>query len=758
MSRQPWRREWSLHSYLGGLLAITSLLTSLIVGSVFLLNRIPQLEQEIRTRANGDARELAQRIEVNLGALQERLTLLAAALRSAGSPYPTQLIDFAVGDGKSLRALYLISAKGQVVAAGLTPESRHLRDELLGSDMSATPLFMAVRQRQTAIWSDKYLSSLSGAVTLGLALSLENGMVLLAEVPLTYLLDAVSWRVNDIRRSVWVVDQRGEVLADTEKNTQVGHLNLFSSALLGALLSGNPLPAMFSFDGREYYVGGAHSAALGWSFIARVPAGLSHPEIRMTVVIVVVGFLAFLLIGSVLSLFWASRLLRPLSGIVSQAHQVAVGETVVSWPQGKIAEFNRLSSDIGQMAAAILAREQKALAIFNASPVPMLFSEFEKESRVMDVNIAWAHQFRRPAKEVIGRSGIDFNLWKSLEERQDFIEQAITGHASMETYLRCGDGAFLLCHISAQVMYIDGRRFLIWAMQDVTEIRRIERELRDLNALLETRVEERTLALKFSNDSLSSTLQTLIETQHELVRVEKMAALGRLVAGMAHELNTPIGNGMLAISSISDEAEKFRNSLSEGLRRSALERLLETIEQGAKITFSSLRRAAELVTNFKQVAINRKDLQRRSFFLRELVYDSILLLRERDSYDFRVNVDVDIRLDSYPESLADSLSILLQNAIEHGFNEKPGGTVCIEGVLNNGLVKITVSDNGKGIPAELLSRVFDPFFTTQMGRGCGLGLHIAYNSVVNLLGGQLSVTSVVGKGATFLIEIPQVVQ
>ena len=205
-------REWPLHAYLGMLLAITSVLTFLIVGSGFLVTRIPQLESEIRTRAEGDARELAFRIELQMLALQEQLALVATALLN--SEAPGALISQAVVGGKVFRALYLLSPQGEVIVAGLTPEYRQLEREVLGSDLSATPLFREVKQRSGAVWSDKYLSSLSGVVTVGLAVPVSGERVLLAEIPLAYLLNILDQNPAEKKRAIWVIDQRGEILAD----------------------------------------------------------------------------------------------------------------------------------------------------------------------------------------------------------------------------------------------------------------------------------------------------------------------------------------------------------------------------------------------------------------------------------------------------------------------------------------------------------------------------------------------------------------
>ncbi len=415
------KREWRLPVYLGLLLTLTSVLTFLIVGSVFLLTRIPQMEEEIRARGESEARELAFRIEMQMLAQQEQLALVARALRNSQSP-PTLIAD-AIAGGKVFRALYLISAQGDVLAAGLTPEYRHLENEVIGSDLSGTPLFQEVRLRREVVWSDKYLSALSGIISVGLAMPIEGGQVLLAEIPINYLLNILDRNPAEKQRSIWVVDQRGELLADTQAVMRPGELNIYNSPVLNAVLKGEALPTRFSFAGHDYYVGGARSEALGWSFISRLPAGFAHPEIRMTTLIVCGGFLASLIIGALLAMYGASRLLRPLSRVVEQAHEVANGQPVRLWPQGRIKEFNDLSTDIGQMASAILERE-KELRELNAELEGRVIERTqelshakevaEEASRAKSTFLAnMSHEIRTPLNAIAGmatlmrRAGLD---------------------------------------------------------------------------------------------------------------------------------------------------------------------------------------------------------------------------------------------------------------------------------------------------------------------------------------------------------------
>ena len=717
-------RQWRLHTYLGVLLAVTSVLTFSIVGTVFLLNRIPQLEYEIRSRAEGEAREVALRIELQLGSLQDQLSLLGAALQSGSK---NALIGRAVGDGQSFRAIYLLSPQGRVVAAGLAPQYAHLQEEVLGSDLSATPLFLDVKQRGMLVWSDKYLSSLTGVVTVGLSLPLAEGKVLLAEVPLAYLLNIVRPALGQQQRTLWVIDQRGELLADTESETRVGGLNLYSSPLLQAVIKGETLPTQFVFDGRDYYVGGARSSALGWSFIARLPAGLAHPEIRMTVLIVFGGFLASLAIGAILAFYGASRLFRPLSGIINQAHRVALGQKIDQWPRGRIAEFNLLSSDIGQMANAILEREQKSLAVFNASPVPMLFTELEAGARVIDANQAWISQFRRSLSGVLGHACGEIGIWQSDADRAALLAQIDAGQASREAYLLCGNGTALLCKISVQLMAFGGRRFLIWVMEDISESRRIERALRELNTSLEARVSERTVALSVAKEAAESANR----------------AKTTFLANMSHEIRTPL-------NAISGMAHLIRRA---GLPPAQQERL-DKLEAAGQHLIDIIN----MVLDLSKIEAGKLVLEETTFRPGSLFENVRSMLQESAQAK---QLQINVSLPDLPALLIGDPTRLQQALLNYGSNAVKfthQGSVTLRAVVQDAsaddiLLRIEVSDTGIGITPEAQARLFEAFeqadssMTRKYG-GTGLGLAITAK-IAEAMGGAAGVISAPGQGSTF---------
>jgi signal transduction histidine kinase len=284
-------------------------------------------------------------------------------------------------------------------------------------------------------------------------------------------------------------------------------------------------------------------------------------------------------------------------------------------------------------------------------------------------------------------------------------------------------------------------------------------EILALNTNLETRIAIRTQELEHSNQHLKDTLQNLQNTRDELVRSEKLAALGALVAGVSHELNTPIGNSLTVASTIDAQVRDFSTAMTKGLTRSALEGFVSEVREGVDILMRSLLRAVELVSSFKQVAVDQTSEHRREFLLRETVNEILMTLgptMRKTPHTLNCDIPQDIRMQSYPGPLGQVLTNLINNALIHGLKDIPNGTITLLAhTTQPGWVHFSVQDNGAGIAAQHLDRVFDPFFTTRLGQGgSGLGLNIVYNIVTQTLGGTIRVESVHGQGARFILHLP----
>ncbi|CAK0774869.1 Sensor protein [Gammaproteobacteria bacterium] len=259
--------------------------------------------------------------------------------------------------------------------------------------------------------------------------------------------------------------------------------------------------------------------------------------------------------------------------------------------------------------------------------------------------------------------------------------------------------------------------------------------------------------------ALKAQADLMRDRQEELFQTEKLAALGKLVAGIAHELNTPIGSGLTVMSALRDRLTTFREASASKLSRTTLENFLADVDVGSDIAVRSLRRAAELVAGFKQVAVDQANSQRHTFRVREVIDEILLVLRpviRRTSVLVETEAPEEMTMDSYPGPLGQVLTHLINNALIHGFEDRDQGTLHITAARAQGHIAIALRDDGRGIPAALIGRIFDPFYTTRMGRGSiGLGLYIAHNLVTNVLGGTLTVDSREGTGTEFVMLLPE---
>jgi len=286
--------------------------------------------------------------------------------------------------------------------------------------------------------------------------------------------------------------------------------------------------------------------------------------------------------------------------------------------------------------------------------------------------------------------------------------------------------------------------------------------LRRHASTLEETVEQRTAELKHSNEELSEALTNLRTAQKELVESEKLASLGRLVAGVAHELNTPLGNSLTVVSALEERYKQLDDMLNNNtpMRRSTLEELVRDTRRGQDILQRNVQKAADLVRDFKQVAIDQTTDLRREFALDETVKDVLIMVEPRFKHTpYRIDTELEPRLmmDSYPGSLGQVLTNLLMNTLVHAFDNRDAGRVFVRcAAAADGEVVLSVSDDGRGMDENVRKRIFDPFFTTKLGTGgSGLGMHIVHNLVVNVLGGQIEVETTLGVGSTMVIHLPR---
>jgi ligand-binding sensor domain-containing protein/signal transduction histidine kinase len=251
----------------------------------------------------------------------------------------------------------------------------------------------------------------------------------------------------------------------------------------------------------------------------------------------------------------------------------------------------------------------------------------------------------------------------------------------------------------------------------------------------------------------------LKETQAQLAAREKLASLGALVAGVAHELNTPIGNSLLMASTLEEKTDALADRYAQGtLKKSDLETWIAAARDAASLIVRSLHAAADLVNSFKQVSVDQASTQRRRFDLGQACHEIAATMMNqvrRAGHTLELRVPQGIAMDSYPGPFGQVVINFINNALLHAFDAPGGHLLLVATPLDGERVRIEFSDDGRGIAPEHLSRIFDPFFTTRMGQGgTGLGLNIAYNLVTTLLQGTIRVESRPGQGTVFIVELP----
>ena len=457
----------------------------------------------------------------------------------------------------------------------------------------------------------------------------------------------------------------------------------------------------------------------------------------------------------------------PMVDAAGKTHHVA-WTLVVAHDEGGVRRYGAIGRDITDrwQAGEALARSEARLRATLDSATTVAIQWYDAAGRVLYWNPGSALLYGYGAEEALGRTlealGVlpadRMRAFRDMLARLD-VDGGTEAPVELPVRNRAGETRHILM-TAFSIPAREGGRYFVCMDIDISERREAGERLRELNETLELRVAERTAALERSNSELAAALDHLRMTQDELLRAEKLAALGALVAGVAHELSTPLGNGLMAANTVADHTRALRRELEGGLKRSSLEQYLGDTEAGTAIIERNLQRAAELVASFRQVAVDQASSQRRRFALGEVVDELALTLRpsfKRQPWKLETDVEPGLLLDSYPGPLGQVLTNLVNNAIVHGFAGRDSGTVTVRGRADGeDAVLIEVCDDGRGISAEHRRRIFDPFFTTRLGQGgSGLGLHIVHSLVSNLLGGTVEVDSRPGEGTRMRVRIPR---
>lgn len=584
----------------------------------------------------------------------------------------------------------------------------------------------------------------------------------------TYWSEMLSDPRDSFLRYIVILDASGEVILEAGERPDFIPESMRQAQLGGVrtAVEGNLLHAQAPLLLKENQVGTLH---FGLSTMDLVAA--RDDVLRQGGLIALLGFGVALLLFFLLT----RGVGRRLGALARHSEKLAEGQ-FSQLPEDGGDELEVVTHSLNLMSAALRERiaqleesqrrlresEERFRTLFDMTPLPLTVSD--QEGHIIGANQAVVRTFGIPLHELIGKRSDEVQFWANPAERQR-VWDAFARHGVVQGELadvmlqgeRPGQVA-----IWSSSLVLDGRRAIIWAILDLTQEMNAKRELRELNDALETRVRERSAALEQANRDLSSALETLQRTQHDLIASEKMASLGSLVAGIAHELNTPIGNSLLASTALTDRVDEFKQTVADGsIRRSTLTHHLEEVQMACGLISNSLQKAADLIASFKQIAVDQTNDQRRHFRLQSVALDTAATYTprlRRSAIQMQVEVSAELELDSYPGSLYQVFNNLINNALLHAFEDRNRGSLWLSALALPGQqIEIVFRDDGVGMSDEVKRHIFDPFFTTKMGNGgTGLGMNIVYNIVTGVMGGRITIDSTLGAGTTVRMVIPTV--
>lgn len=564
---------------------------------------------------------------------------------------------------------------------------------------------------------------------------------------------------------IYVTDFNGQPFADTFQDGLPAELSAFESQDSDRRVS----ERLLRLQGDEIL---ELSLPLVDNLEARVMIGMSTGFVKQQIstqrLQILVTALGVGLLVSLLGIFYSRRISQPVGMLAEQMEAYGRGESVnpAALPLNGV-EATTLANKFTEMIAE-RQRTESELTQFKATLDGTLDSVFmfhPDDLRFFYVNRGALDQVGYSRHELFNMTPVDIK--PDIDEAQflALIQPLLQGDQealTFETVHQRKDGRRVPVEIFLQYFTESNPPRFVAIVRDISDRKRAEERMQRLNEELEQRVKERTQELEQANQHLQQTLETLQRAQDELVHSEKLASLGSLVAGIAHELNTPLGNALTVSTTFTHKAQELEKAIAEGsLRRAAMDDFLKQTLQIADLLGRNLHKASELISNFKQVAVDQTSSQRRDFMLDEVVNELVETLYhqfKRTPHTLQVEIPPGLHFNSYPGPLGQVISNLLMNALIHGMDAQTAGHITVAAAAtDDGSVILSVSDDGKGIDSENLPHVFDPFFTTRLGQGgSGLGLHIVYNIVTGILGGTIEVTSKPGEGTRFDVTLPPV--
>ncbi len=756
---------WKLNTILSVQFLAVSTIPVVATALLILFLFSPRIAKNIEQEHLALSRVIAGQVNTQLSNAANDLQMLLALLKlDATVGVRRRLLDTFATNQHFYEAIYWLNGAGQVVDVGLPESKQPLRLNFIGLDMSRKPFFEEAVKEGTNVWSETFLSAVGGRLSVAYAIPQDEG-VLVGEIAVDELPNIVADIAEKHAMTVMILDQFGQLIAHPDERLSQQQINLTNIELVKRSLAGEIVSLPFRFYGQSLFGTGITMENPRWLIIASQPAEVIMDKRRPLTVILSVAMLIGLLGAAVMAALVTRALNRRFRGHAKQAQALAEGKYQLEKAQpSRIIEFQQLSEDLIATGQAIeerekelVTREKRFRTLVEQSPMAII--EWDTRYELSVYNPA-ARELLHLGVWKSGNEHISQNFHKLAQAVKKQLDQAERGTQELTLSYKPGQPLTLMIYSTTLKDSANRNIGYLSLIQNITEQRASERAIRELNIDLEQHVEERTHDLSQINRELRDALRNLTHTKSELVRSEKLAALGALVAGIAHELNTPIGNSLMATTSMRDEGKQIAKDSAEGrLTRSQFDSFIEGSQKGLDIVFRNLTRASELICSFKQVAVDQSSSQKRPFELGQMVQEVLTTLHpmlKKSVVKVVTNIAGAVHMNSYPGALGQVLTNLIQNALVHAFDGRDSGQITID--LSNhtqDMVTLVVRDNGAGIPLQHQGSIFDPFYTTKLGRGgSGLGLNIVHGLVHNVLRGKIKVSSVEGVGTAFTLELP----
>jgi len=407
---------------------------------------------------------------------------------------------------------------------------------------------------------------------------------------------------------------------------------------------------------------------------------------------------------------------------------------------------NELEQRIKNRTAELTSQKEVFEQLFYAASDAIIISEMKQFTDCNEAAIKLFHY--QDKNQLIGKNTGNISPPKqpdcqnSFDKSKQLLKQTLeTGQTRFEWMFQRYNGDYFWCDVSLTKIVIDSKDIIHITLRDISE----QKALQEANDLKSQQLQRRYNQLK--------------DTQNQLIQAEKMAALGEMVAGVAHEINTPVGVGVTGITYLSEYTKQTKTSFAkQELSKKQFEEYLDTAEELSSSIYFNLENAAKLIASFKKIAVNQSH-EFKSYFSAKAYLEEILLSLKSKLKKTKVKVtlicDEHLQIYSDPGAIAQIITNLIINSLMHGFDADAEGEITIAVSTTEEEIMIHYHDSGKGIAEEVLPKIFDPFFTTnRQAGGTGLGLNIIFNIICTQLGGHIEAKSKKGQGTDFFIALP----